>query len=123
MDINNMLRKLIPYNIEARYIKGSSNDIPDFLSRRINSKAEAPEFEVENPSVLYQSKAILREGLDTTDPWLEAIGEAGAQDDEYREIIRVVKEKEEIPEDSPAKLIEGIIKDLSITKLKSGREI
>merc|ERR1711867_71949 len=123
MDINNMLRKLIPYNIEARYIKGSSNDIPDFLSRRINSKAEAPEFEVDNPSVLYRSRAIIREGLDTSDPWLETIGEAGAEDQEYQEIIEAAKDKEEIPDDSAAKQIEGIMQDISIVKLKSGKEI
>ena len=114
-----MLEETCYYNIVPHRIDGKRNSVSNFLSRKEQGKAEAPEYNTGPVRVLERSRRLMSSGggIDIVDPLLQELAETGSRDQEYVRDIDLVMRKvkvEEMPKDSEIKSMSGSIHLLGV---------
>ena len=123
-----MLEETCYYNIVPHKIDGKRNLIADFLSRKEQGKAEAPEYNTGPVRVLERSRRLLAlgGGIDIVDPLLQELAEMGSNDQEYMRDIDLVMRKvklDDMPKDSELKSMSGSIQLLGVESVGEHRVI
>ena len=121
-----MLEKCLPYNLAFHYIRGEENCVADYGSRKPRSEHDGEEFKIFNPIIQHRSRKVFEKHFDAKDPQVERIADLGAYDTKYIRMISHILNRtpiKQIEKDCELKAIEGSLKELSVFKTTSGKEI
>ena len=116
----------MPCNLTFHYIRGEENCVADYGSRKPRSEHDGDEFKIFNPTIQHRSRKVYEKHFDAKDPQVERIADLGADDTKYKRMISHILSRtpvKQIEQDCELKSIEGILKELSVYKTTSGKEI
>ena len=132
--LQNMMEKLMGFNISFIHVPGKDNEIADYGSRYPRSSLLGEEFPILRPSICHRSRRVQEKQFDARDPEADRIAMLAADDADYQLMVTQIADRtpwEDIDPNSELRKIGGTIRELSIYRneeghdliLKDGREI